>query len=377
MQKQMQNMASKLGSISGVALANAFRAVGKLKAAQDETTTRLASDTTGRAGAGNPDLTTFLTAPFKAYQMVQVGANAGVYGTLALKVDQQQAGFGNSPYYANGTPLALDRAGSGNFGFNIVRPGTDPAGNAVSNDTLIIQKRYKIYYNGDDTDPANPYFTYGIEEPEEKPKGYTLVPGERLDGSFYPGNIEYPLITRTGSGNSANPQTTFPFRSGPGAGQPYGNSFPTDESGNRLYNNNPTGPNAWNGVLNSVLPNPATAPTIASVTPDTYQLPDTRIGFAIADITITGTHFQTLVDPTDVTKGYIQIGWVTVGPYQPGFYNGLGDGLGAHSYRNVVDENTVKINVPYNMKPGIYDITIVGIDGQLAIKQNAFTVLAA
>jgi hypothetical protein len=84
----------------------------------------------------------------------------------------------------------------------VVKSGTPPAG-YYGGDKVMVQSRYKIYYNGDENDPANPHFIYKIDLRSE-PKGYELQPGERLDGNIF----QYP--------------------------KPTGWTFPTDSEGNYI-----------------------------------------------------------------------------------------------------------------------------------------------
>jgi hypothetical protein len=315
----MQTRASAINSIP----TNTTRQLGQLKAIQDNTTAQLASDTTALLGNGDPDHITFLTPRFKGVQMIQAGGNAGIYGTLAAQPDQHASL--ETPYYKMGTPFPIDRAGSGNFGFNVVKSGTPPDG-YYGGDKVMVQSRYKIYYGGDENDPANHHFIYKIELRAE-PKGYELQPGERLDGNIF----QYP--------------------------KPTGWTFPTDSEGNYLYNTNP---DAWTGEVSSVVYNPATLPVIDEISPNFFQLPDTRLPADYNIITITGQHFS-------------GSSTAIIGPYSPAVFSAGG----SPGYGLVVDDSTMQINAPEGMVPGVYDIYIIGGDGQIGVKQNSFTVLAA
>jgi hypothetical protein len=152
----MKKMVSKVNSIP----ANTTRDIRRLKGQQDNTTERLSGDTTGVLGSGDPDQIQFLTAPFKDLRMMQIGESKGAFGSLALMPDQHASL--ETPFYSTGTPFPLDRAGTGVFGYNIARTGQPPTG-YYGGDKVMIQLRYKIYYNGEDGDPANPFFIYKID----------------------------------------------------------------------------------------------------------------------------------------------------------------------------------------------------------------------
>jgi hypothetical protein len=99
---------------------------------------------TGVLGSGDPDQIQFLTAPFKDLRMMQIGESKGAFGSLALMPDQHASL--ETPFYSTGTPFPLDRAGTGVFGYNIARTGQPPTG-YYGGDKVMIQRRYKIYYN--------------------------------------------------------------------------------------------------------------------------------------------------------------------------------------------------------------------------------------
>jgi hypothetical protein len=312
----MKRMVSKVNSIP----ANTTRDIRRLKGQQDNTTERLSGDTTGVLGSGDPDQIQFLTAPFKDLRMMQIGESKGAFGSLALMPDQHASL--ETPFYSTGTPFPLDRAGTGVFGYNIARTGQPPTG-YYGGDKVMIQRRYKIYYNGEDGDPANPFFIYKIDLRAE-PKGYELQPGEKLDGGFLEGL------------------------------RPYGWSFPTDDEGNRLRN-----VGYWTGETASVVPDNETRPVIDSVDPDFFQLPDARV-LDSYEITISGAHLSTLQT-------------ALIGPFNP-MYMFLPGGIG---YWNIIDDNNVIINAPSGMIAGVYDVMVIGSDGQIGVKEQAFTILAA
>jgi hypothetical protein len=317
------------------------RQIGQLKAGQETVTSRIASDTTGMLGNGDPDHFAFLTPAFKSMQLFQTGNSEGVVGTLALMPKEQHASV-EDPYYYPNTPFVLDRAGKNNFGFNIARPGTPPAG-YYGGDKVLVQKRFKIYSAGENYPDT---YSYGPPVVREEPKGYVLQENERYDGGFYPGSTH----------NGVEP--------------PYGNTFPTDSEGHYVYTGDPFTEAGWDGTVYSVPDNDATKPTIDTITPNYFTLPDTRPDRHKKVITITGSNLQF-------------VGFVMIGPYRPDFFWGLDEGTlrglgGAFQYREINFEGDyfVQINLPSNMLPGVYTPYVIGVDGQVGKKDNGFTVYA-
>jgi hypothetical protein len=50
---------------------------------------------------------------------------------------------------------------------------------------------------------------------------------------------------------------------------------------------------------------------------------------------------------------------------------------GGIGYWNIIDDNNVIINAPSGMIAGVYDVMVIGSDGQIGVKEQAFTILAA
>jgi hypothetical protein len=332
----MQNRVS--GIINSIT-ATTTRQIGQLKGLQDETTARLASDTSALIGSGDPDQHGFLTAPFKSLRMMQFGNNSGVYGSMALMPQQQQASFAN-PYYRSGTSFVVDRAGSGNFGFNIARAGNLPDG-YYGRDIVMVQKRFKVTTYGDENDPANPFFVYKVFARPE-PKGYVLHSDERLDGNLYPGNIRQGL----------DPM--------------FGNVFPFSDEGRLMYSTDPLGPDGWSGAVNVVPDNPDTKPVVTGITPSVFQLPVGDPGFEQnSPITINGHNFT-------------GSGFAGIGPFFLNQYFGApypGPGSGTVGYQQNVGDTAIVINPPADMVAGVFDVYVVGMDGQIGVLENGFTVL--
>ncbi|MBA3829904.1 MAG: hypothetical protein H0X33_13270 [Taibaiella sp.] len=285
-----------------------------MKEQQETSTARLASDTTGVIGVGDIDLTRFLTKPFTGLRMFQTASGAGTFGTLGIIPDQQKGGV-NRPVYRDGGALALDKAGAGNYGFNIARTGPSTDG-YTRGETVLIQKRVAHTFN-----PTISRVSYNVSVREE-PKDYVLQVNERYDGDFAPA-------------------------SGLGLGQEFTSIFPIDSQGRRLYNADPYTEAGWNGTVHKVEYNTETLPVIGSIDPISYQLPNnggSPIGF------ITG---QNLTFYTSIF----------IGPYRT-------------QVQNFFSETSVSYAFPGGMLPGVYDLIVVNFsDGQLAILPNSFTVL--
>jgi hypothetical protein len=318
--------------ISGVTAIpqSSFKRLVEQKAAQDLQTTRLASETVALIGTADPDQQGFLTKVLRGFRMAQTAET----GALAFLPDDNPSYA--TPYYKAGTPVVLDRAGTGAYGLNIVKSGLSPDGYYNGGDKLMVQSRYKQYYRGSETDTSNTNWNYGL-------RVRAMIVDERLDGDFFPGSIHL------------------------GVGKPYGVMFAKDGSGQRLYSGDPFTPEGWNGVANPVVTNIPTAPVIDAIDPNTFQLPGTPI-----EITITGSHLT-------------GCGFVFIGPFLPAQISIsvpsensyiLPDPLGAFYYRRILDDNNLVIASPPNMVAGVYDVIVIGVDGQVAVKEQFFTVLA-
>jgi hypothetical protein len=332
--------------------------------------------------------------------MMQIGASGGIYGTLALMSDQQHAGLEN-PYYQQGTPFVLDRAGGGNFGMNIARPGTPPDG-YYAGDKWLIQKRVKRYHYGDETDPANPYFIYDIVVRAE-PKGYQTQPDERLDGDFYPGRF---VASSGGFITQINNVA--------GTGSLYGNSFPTDPDGNMLYSSDPTNPlighdiyrdvetvldpavpyGAWAGQMYVVQDNPVTKPVITAIVPNFVYLDDPLFNPRLrrnkfkqpyllgGDFNIFGDNFSNFDTKTNPIPDPVQYGdsLIPAGQEKPIKDLVVTSGyLMVGPYRTYVDQmniDSIHFDLPSDILPGVYNVSLIGMDGQLAVVENGFTVYA-
>jgi hypothetical protein len=257
--------------------------------------------------------------------------------TLAYLPDQESRL--ETPFYSTGTPFALDRAGTGAVGLNILRPGQPPQG-YTGGDKILVQKRVKQYFNGNEDDPDNTNFNYGLVVRAE-PKGYTMREDERLDGDFFPGSINV------------------------GVGKPYGYSFPTGSTGQRQYNGDPFTPDGWSGIPHSVPNNPLAAPVIDSISPTSLTLPA-----GPTQIDITGSNFT-------------GAGFVLIGPFLPGVIRTSEpseidyvrpDPPGAYFYRLIPDDTLIQIVTPDNLQAGVWDIIVVGADGQVGVLEQSFTV---
>jgi hypothetical protein len=86
--------------------------VKSLRQAQDDQTARMGSDTVGVLAASDPDQRFFITAPFKNMRLVQHGNGNLVTNSLAY-MSPEQNGTLEDRYYNPGTPVILDKAGSG------------------------------------------------------------------------------------------------------------------------------------------------------------------------------------------------------------------------------------------------------------------------
>jgi hypothetical protein len=323
----MKYRASSVNSIP----AHTTRQIQSLKKSQDDTTAQLASDTTSVIGVGDVDLIHFLTEAFTGTRMVQKANGAGAVGSLAILPDEQHAASG-SPYWQDGKVMALDRAGTGNFGFNIIRTGQKADGHAKGN-TRIIQKRFAAVFN-----PDIDRVSYHVQA-RLAPLGYGPQADERLDGDFFPGSIYL------------------------GVSQPYGLVDMT------AYNNDPYGPDGWNGAVNSVPTNSATKPVISSISPNSYQL---GVGGS-PEFHLTGSNFTSA-------------GFAGIGPFM-GFHDiplssnpdyVLPDPLGAYYNRYIPDDTNLYfyLNVG-EFVAGSYTVWVIGIDGQVGTIENGFTVLEA
>jgi hypothetical protein len=329
----MKKLASGITSVP----ANKRRELTALKTAQDATTSHLASDSAGMIGNGDADYLGFFTKPFKDMKLFQQGNQTGVVGTIALMPTQQHASL-ETPYFAAGTPFTLDRAGDGNFGFNVVKSGNLPAG-YYGGDKVLVQKRYKIYPAGENYPNI---YVYGPPVVREEPKGYVLGEDERYDGSFYPGKILF------------------------GVGRPIGTTFPTDSEGHYVYNDSPFIDAGWSGATYSVPFDPETRPVISSVTPDYYTIPGDDLPEGSDLITLTGINFNSC-------------GYVMIGPYLPSVSVPgvqLPELAGAYFNRIVISDEEIQFNRPGGMMPGIYEVYVIGNDGQMNEEGHTFTVYA-
>lgn len=293
--------------------ADTFRQLKALKQTQDEGTNRLASDTTGILGVGDTDLARFLTQTFKNLRMLQVKSGQEVYGTLGI-IPEQGYPFDGVPYFRDGSVRAIDRAGTSNISNNIVRTGPSPDG-YTRGDTILIQKRIARTFN-----PNIDRISYAVEI-REVPKDYALQPDERYDGDFSPVN-------------------------GLGLGLEYLSVYPVDADGNRLYNGDPYTEAGWDGTTYTIRYNPETIPVLTSVDVTIFQLPD---NFGNPHGNIYGRN----IGASDM---------ILVGPYRTQIDN--------------VFVGFVSFTFPSNMQAGVYDILVVGTDGQIGIISAAVTVLA-
>jgi hypothetical protein len=301
---------------------NTRLSLNAVKKGQEDMTAKLASDRTGVVGVGDIDLTRFLTRPFTDMRMFQSGSGDGVYGTLAI-IPNQQVSSNDNPFYKDGTVMALDRAGTGAFNFNLVRTGRPPDGYGKGN-TKIVQKRFGLRFNPA-IDRVSYYIVARLEDVD-----YVMQEDERLDGDFFPGSIYA------------------------GVGAPYG-LFDTSQ-----YNGDPFTADGWTGVPHGVPDNAATKPVITSITPDNVTRPNT--GGVVVELT--GEHF-------------IGCGFVFFGPYLPTFVippsGTLTDPPGAFYYRYIASDTTLQITTPDDMEAGDYTIYVIGTDGQIGTYES-FTV---
>lgn len=291
------------------------RKVHSLKEGQDEATSQLASDTTGIIGVGDTDLVSFLTPAFKGLRMLQVKSGGEMYGTLGLIPQQQHPYDGGFPFFRDGSVVALDRAGSASFTNNIVRTGPPPDGFIRNNETILIQRRVARTFN-----PAIDRVSYGLET-EYVPRDYVLAPNERFDGDFSPANAL-------------------------GLGSDYTSIFPVDDQGRRLYNGDPYTEAGWDGTVYTVVYNAETIPVPTAIVPNTYQLPDNG---GVHSGIIFGQHF---------TVNMLNM----IGPYRAPLSSLFSDAFA--------------FEFPSNMEPDVYDVIVIGEDGQMGILTNSFTVLA-
>jgi hypothetical protein len=307
------------------------RQINSLKQAESDQTARINSDAVGVLTSADPDQRFFLTPPFKNMRNVQHGNGNLVTNSLAF-MPPEQNGTLEDRYYLPGTPVVLDKAGSGagSSQANLIRTGAAPAG-YYGADKVLVQKRYKIYTISEDYPTV---FVYGPPVTRAEAKGYVLQADERYDGSFYPGSI------------------------GGGVARPFGTTFPTDAHGNYLYNDDPFMDIGWSGTTYTVTVNAATCPVIDSISQPSFTLPKVNL---MDVLTLTGKHFT-------------GCGFVMVGPYQPAFFSGLGSG--GETGRYVLNDTTIQLNIPRDMSPGSYYIYVIGNDGQIGVYPTPFQVLA-
>jgi hypothetical protein len=319
-------MKYRASSVNSIPPAQTMRQILSLKKGQDDTTAELASDTTGVIGVGDVDLIHFLTKTFTGTRMVQKANGAGAVGSLAILPDEQHAASG-APYWQDGKVMALDRAGTGNFGFNIIRTGQKADGHAKGN-TRIIQKRFAAVFN-----PDIDRVSYHVQARLE-PVGYGPQTDERLDGDFFPGSIYL------------------------GVSAPYGVVDMT------VYNNDPYGPDGWNGVVNSVPINPDTKPVISSISANSFELGSGEF----AELNITGSNFT-------------GAGFVGIGPFLgrvSAFVGDKPDPVGAYFNRTIIDDAHIySILDGAGLVAGKYTVWVIGADGQVGTLVDGFTVLEA
>jgi hypothetical protein len=311
--------------------------VKSLRQAQDDQTARMGSDTVGVLAASDPDQRFFITAPFKNMRLVQHGNGNLVTNSLAY-MSPEQNGTLEDRYYNPGTPVVLDKAGSGagSSHLNLIRAGALPSG-YYGADKVLVQKRFKLYPAGE-AYPA--IFVYAVAVRSE-PRGYALQADERYDGGFYPGSINF------------------------GQERPYGTTFPTDDQGNYLYNGDPYSHAGWDGTTFTALYNAATKPVITSVVPNGFTLPDLRQPGEEIFIDFYGHNFS-------------GCGFAMIGPFMPGFfYSGhlAADAFnGALPYVFVTDDTHLTINMPNDLVPGSYYPYVIGNDGQIGVAATPFVV---
>jgi hypothetical protein len=303
---------------------NTTRHFDLLKTNQADANSRLASDVSAVVGTADPDQVAFLTPALKDYRAVQASSGNNTVGTLAMLPRQQYASL-EDRYYKSGTAVALDRVGSPTAGFNIMRPGHTPDG-YYGADKVLVQKRTKLFPAGEDN--ADIFF-YAQPQVRPESRDYVLQEDERYDGNFYPGKVM------------------------DGAVRPFGTTFPTGPGGGYAYNGNPFKNEGWNGQAFEVTYNRETLPVIEAIDPNYFTLPDTRAPGENIVLTITGSNLLN--------------GLIMVGPYAPAIFNGGGGSL---------SESEVQINMPVAMNPGVYDVYIIGYDGQIGALQQGFTVYA-
>lgn len=319
----------------------ATRQIAILKAAQEAQTARLGSDTVAMFGTSDPDQAEFLTRPFSRLKMMQTETT----GTLAFMPDQNPRL--ETPYYPGGTPFVLDRAGTGAFAVNIARTGSPPAG-YTTNDKSMVQTRVRQYYAGSEEDTGNTRYKWGLTV-RAAAKDYAMQLNERLDGDFFPGSIYL------------------------GIGRPYGFSFPV-EGGNYLYNGDPFTTDGWTGTPHQVAGNSATKPVITSVSPDSMAITAGGGASMPVELEVTGLNFT--------GAGFVLIGPFLPGPINepdpppafPGIYFDTFNPPGAYNYRLVVDDTTLRIMTPGNIEAGVWDIIVIGNDGQVGVLEKCFTV---
>jgi hypothetical protein len=304
--------------------------IRKLVQTQEDQTARINSDSVGVLASSDPDQRFFLTPPFKNMRLVQQGNGNLVTNSLAF-MPPEQNGTLEDRYYLPGTPVVLDKAGSGagSSQASLIRTGAAPDG-YYGGDKVLVQKRYKIYTISEDYPTIFVYFISTRQEARD----YVLQADERYDGSFYPGSIAG------------------------GVARPFGTTFPTDAHGNYLYTDNPYLDVGWSGATYTVTANEATRPVIDSISQPSFTLPKTNF---MDVLTLTGKHFT-------------GCGFVMVGPYQPAFFSGILSGGETGHY--VVNDTTIQINIPLDMSPGSYYIYVIGNDGQIGVYPTPFQVIA-
>ncbi len=331
------------------------RATVEARQKQDSQTQALGSEQSGVLVRSDPDQLHFLTPALKNMHIVGIGGgNVGATTTLAYMPESQQSNSFYSPVYETGTTFSLDRAGDGNTGLNIIRPGQEPLG--YYSGGVAIQKRVKKYFRkprGDEDPGDDTIFRFAYDVATEmKPKGYLPQVGEQLDGGFY------------------TPSAYL------GIERPSGNSFPADDNGDFLMNPDPWGPDGWSGT---VVHASGPKPQIDSVSPDTISADG--VGNDPPIIEITGEHFT-------------NCSWVLVGPFHPVVnvfvardpvdlpdtgpiqHNTLlVQPDGAYYYRRVVDDEKIEILCPLDVIPGQYDVLVIGSGGKVGIKKNAITIV--